>query len=457
MTVYNSRMEGIKPDLGQNQERMPESVIDKHLIDEILGKLTIENDIRSSEDECERNYFIRSTDESIFVAGQLADIFQTIYDEGKTERDTKEDLDKHGNIDLSYLYQDFWASQDINDNKVVLFTLKVLLEYKLALGPTKLKKIVENIYDRWSSYVSSAKHHDAHIIYSKMRQIMFVSLQVCDDKFGDDVGNRGNELLQVEIINGHDMALDERDIDQMEEIYSVNYSDKPELQEILVKAFMKKVRTNPGEFILVRFDGDIIGYYELDNLGGKKIHFRKFNVAPGLEGVGIGNLLLDKKLNIDAKQNIILAECDLFGGSSRNYLKNGFVAHNVALLGEDIALSIVRNDSYNDLFKSKNIDANAIFDEDPQPGSNLSEYNFSGDDIIVLKSLWWTDPYIIASGEVFHRINDLFGGKVNGRKYVMTRIFHRNINPDERECATYFVFESIGDKEMDSYLNEFKQ
>ena len=244
----------------------------------------------------------------------------------------------------------------------------------------------------------------------------------------------------------------------MEKIYSANYFDKPELRDVLLEKFKKNLTSNPGTFVTVRFDGEIIGYYELDSVGTNKIHFGKFNVAPGLEGIGLGTLLLDKRLNIDAKNNIVLAECDLFAGISRKYLKDGSIGYKTTEIGEIFALSIARNDSVNNLFKSKILKDDDVYTKDPQPDLLDENYEILGGDVVVVKGSWYVDPNIAgASSDIEKRLSELLDGKLNGSKYVITHIFEREINPEDRECATYFVLEAIKDEDLESYLNRFEK
>jgi N-acetylglutamate synthase-like GNAT family acetyltransferase len=459
-------MEKMELDLGKGQEATPTGVINAALIDEMLGRLKLGYGERPVDEY--QDYYSEELSKYLEydTSFELTNIFKNMYDEGKTVEDEKK-LDKHGNVDLPYLEKDFWDDQSLKDNLILLSTLESLLVYKSILGPKVLKKLFDDIYDRWFAFTTStAKNEYSGFFFPrKMKQIVFVSLL----SLAEDSRNAGLEDYgHVDVLTiDDDEKISISDIYQMEEIYKANYSDKPELQEILLKGFRNNIGTRPQNFILVRFEGDVIGYYELENLGDNKIHFGKFNVSPGLGGVGIGNLLLDKKLNIEAEKNIIFAECDLFAGASRNYLKNGFVAYKISELAEIEALSIARNDSFDDLFKSKNIDIKDFVNKDPhapqvitdgETNSSHGEFNYIDDNIVVVKFPWWDDPRDSFSGDqLANNIKDFLNGKKNDKKYVITKIFEYKIDKAPKYMSdTYFVFESIGEKELDSYLNEFK-
>ncbi|MEI6238146.1 MAG: GNAT family N-acetyltransferase [bacterium] len=443
--------------LNQSPEYIGEVIpakIDTALIKDIIDKLKASADImdHNPDDEFENQSY-----DNIYQSRNLAHIFLDLYRNGESEGE-RIARDSNDNFYSDFDNSDYWSAHSEKENYVLLSAINTLLEYKALLGPIQTRKIIDTVTYRWTS-VTGVMKDDTHMhnvgLYVKMRQIIFASLLVNTER-GDDDDAPGDALLSLEIADLKEEPLSEDDVYQMRGIYSANYVDKPELRGILLEKFMDKVYNNPSTFVLVRLDGDIVGYYELENLGNNKIHFGKFNVSPGLEGVGLGSKLLNKKLNIDAKENIIFAESDLYSDASRNYLKNGFIAYKASEIGEITALSIARNDSANGLFESKKIGEKDVFYNDPRTGANIESYKMPDGETVILKSLWWTDPYIIGSHNVVKEIENLFEGKKDGKKYVMTRIFGRAVAGDDGGYTTYFVFEPVKEGDVDSYLNHRK-
>ena len=470
--MYNLIMEKIELGLPQTPEIAPVKVIDVELINNILGTLksfvyTQEhahtNDFSSSHKNHSYNYESgydrivanRQSPEGRDLAYQLAHIFSDLYSEDSTEdkyySDNSERFDDSGT----------WLNHHFRGNDVLLSSLNTLLEYKDTIGLIGFRRIVIDIATRWEVVMSMIEEDNlfqGDSLYTKMQQVVFAALSSYASKSNEDFGLKFDDLLRIDVIDETSEGLSKNDVLTMEKIYSANYFDKPELRDVLLEKFKKNLTSNPGTFVTVRFDGEIIGYYELDSVGTNKIHFGKFNVAPGLEGIGLGTLLLDKRLNIDAKNNIVLAECDLFAGISRKYLKDGSIGYKTTEIGEIFALSIARNDSVNNLFKSKILKDDDVYTKDPQPDLLDENYEILGGDVVVVKGSWYVDPNIAgASSDIEKRLSELLDGKLNGSKYVITHIFEREINPEDRECATYFVLEAIKDEDLESYLNRFEK
>jgi len=474
--MYNLSMEKFQLELEQNQETAPTKTIDATFIRDILTTLKSSAQARECanaktphlhngaspekySNQHDRIVANRQSSEDLGVANGLSQIFKRLYSEDQTEDGHyQESFDVSGSFDVP----DIWLNHHLRGNEVLLSTLNTLLEYKDVIGLIGLRSIIDDIAARWQIVIELIEEDNlfqGDSLYTKMQQIVFASLSSYASKSDGGVELNMEDLLKMDVIGETSEKLSENDVLTMEKIYSANYFDKPELRDILLEKFRSTVKSDPGTFVTVRFDKEIIGYYELDNVGTNKIHFGKFNVTPGLEGIGIGNMLLDERLNVDAKSNIILAECDVFAGVSRNYLKNGFIGYKTTEIGEINVLSIARNDSANNIFKSKTIDANEIYAKDPHTDSYTEEsYEISGQDVVVVKGSWYVNPHIAgASFDMIKRINEFLDGKVNNKKYAVTRIFEREINPEEREWSTYFVLEAIKEEDLDSYMNKFEK
>lgn len=434
----------------QNHQEVPNRIIDNLFINEILEKLR------------ENEYDDFDKTKSYEYSVELSHIFADLYNSGEVE----------GQKNDSFLFSEYWTSQEDGTMSlefyVLLITMRSVVENGQRLESAKLNKIVNEITNRWLNSVHSfglRSNFDISSLNVKMRQIVYVSLIACSEEDNTSAGLDEDGSLVAEIFNEKNIKLSEKDIEQMEQIYIANYSDKPELQQILLNSFREKIKSNKGKFIIARFDGDIIGYYELENLGENRIHFGKFNVSPGLDGIGIGNLLLDKKFNIEAKQNIMLAECDLYAKASQNYLRNGFCGYKLVELGEIAAMSIARNDSSAIPFKSKDIKVQDIFDMDSETrdpiieNSSKKEFNLS-DDIVIVKFPWWDDPYMFGPDSwLTNTVRDIFGRRLGDKRYVMTRILERkNINDEGNMSGadTYYIFELVKDIDFETYINEFK-
>jgi N-acetylglutamate synthase-like GNAT family acetyltransferase/ribosomal protein S17E len=414
--------------------------INKPLINEIIERV---QSAVSSSDESEGEV-------------DLGSIFERLYPE-LDNLDDNSDGYECITTSAPYAYRDsrFWGTE--KDVSILTRTINVLMRYEQILGTDTIKKLVTDIADKWESYTwfTEDSHHFSN--EQSMKQIIFFALLKCA-RDGGNIDLDSFELVKYESIDGESIgALDEK---EMGEIYFANYCRDLELRDILIQKFHDKVRSGAGQFIVMRFEGHIVGFYELDKIAGDKIHFSMFNVYPGLDGSGIGKFLLDKRLNKDAEHNVILAECDLITTATQSYLKNGFIGYKVDYMAGIDALSIVRNDTLYDKFKSTNLSESQFFEQLPgmkfsEPDLNDTQWcEYAGKDIVVVKIRGYDDK--TSSHDVAHELDDYFTGKHDDRKYVLSKIFHKHLKNEVIGYDTYCVLESIQDKDLDSLLSTFK-
>jgi hypothetical protein len=120
---------------------------------------------------------------------------------------------------------------------------------------------------------------------------------------------------------------------QMLGIYRANYADKPALREKIAAGFKEKL-DNPAPGLKIykmKKDGRILAFSRFEDMGGKK-YFGSFNVAPEMQGSGIGQVFFQKTMEEEMKSGkTIEADCLADSPITAYYLgpQGGFTAQKI--------------------------------------------------------------------------------------------------------------------------------
>lgn len=180
--------------------------------------------------------------------------------------------------------------------------------------------------------------------------------------------------------------LSKEDLERMQEMYRSNYLKYPNLAGFLVKKFEEAVKHSGGSVSLLRRKGEIVAFYRLNPTSKDNVlYFGSFNVDPTYQGALLGETLMQESLDIKAKDNIVVAECNPQVTVSANYIERGFIGVKKDHIEEIDILRIVRNDKANELLLSRQLSKESLISgeiKDPQvhvysvPDDSISEFDF---------------------------------------------------------------------------------
>ena len=248
-------------------------------------------------------------------------------------------------------------------------------------------------------------------VYTSLKEAFKKGLDEKDIKLEDLKG------ITFEQVSAEQIKEKPEDKKQMLRIYSKNYEYKPELQEILLRAFEEKIESGGENIVLYLYkkDGEIIAFNRFDKERGGRKYFGSCNVSPGIAGSSIGSALIEASLKNETLNNeIIEAECLLETEISSHYIdKCGFVVKkvfdNYKGTGEKV-FGIERNATFNSYYR--NFSQKEIIKEleEKFPKNNYKE----GSKRMILK-FGKNSPELIKTAEEL----------INKKGYLITRYFFR--------------------------------
>jgi uncharacterized protein (DUF2132 family) len=142
-------------------------------------------------------------------------------------------------------------------------------------------------------------------------------------------------------------SLTDKKNSAMQTMYARNYQTKPRLQAALIKSFGEVLNDNSGKqrFFLFEHKNELQGFYRLEEQEPHQLYFGSFNVNPSYTGYRLGEVMLMHSLEPQAKENIIIADCNREAPIAGHYIESGFIGVDAYSFEEDESLHIVRNDS----------------------------------------------------------------------------------------------------------------
>jgi GNAT superfamily N-acetyltransferase len=175
---------------------------------------------------------------------------------------------------------------------------------------------------------------------------------------------------EIEVAEG----LQPDDIPQMRKIYAKNYAHVPEFQKELLETFdritSKEQAYGYGDgdntYYLLKVDGKIRAFNRFHTLGEDRegithTEFGFFNVDPDYQGFQIGEAMMEKSLDLEAKAHVIEATCNATDNIATRYIARGFVGVDFVTGNEGMAhMSIQRDDTRNKHLASKSMPRSEI-------------------------------------------------------------------------------------------------
>jgi hypothetical protein len=239
----------------------------------------------------------------------------------------------------------------------------------------------------------------------------------------EDIGLDDLKGIAFEVEKAGETVNQTEDAEQMIDIYSANYADKPALRDKIVSGFKEKLDNPPPGLKVYKMkkNGRILAFCRFEDLGDKK-YFGSFNVAPEMRDSGIGHSFFQKIMEEEMQDGRPLeADCLADSPITSYYIgpKGGFVAgkinHNYGHSGFDL-INISKNKG-GGIYYYQNRGETEIAEE------AKNAQNADGERFVL--------EFAKGSKEFYQTSEKLFG-----EGYIMTRYF---FSPDKK--SAYGAFE----------------
>ncbi|MES2087947.1 MAG: GNAT family N-acetyltransferase [Patescibacteria group bacterium] len=152
------------------------------------------------------------------------------------------------------------------------------------------------------------------------------------------------------------------DRERMKELYRINYAKTPIFQKKLIEGFDRVLNEPDNQFYVLRYGGVIEGFYRLEITPQDTLYFGAFNLNPKYAGSGIGEALMRQSLDVRAKEAIVKASCTATLPIASNYIERGFVGTKTEQVDEVYSMNIIRHDTKENLFRSKDLTEQQIME-----------------------------------------------------------------------------------------------
>lgn len=231
--------------------------------------------------------------------------------------------------------------------------------------------------------------------------------------------------------------------EQMRRIYEVNYAKTPNLQKNLLSSFDKALSSSDSNqsFFVFKHEGDVRGFYRLEETSPGHLYFGAFNVDPTYRGSRFGEAILTESLSKSASGSVVEGDCDREAPISSFYIENGFVGTGVSQFEEAAAMHIVKNKTAHDtlfnttaLSREQIILQSAVGEKREDRGIVFAAYPTSQ-----IKSL------------PFELLNEVGG---DGSRYVLTRYLREK---NEASEVVYTAFEKISGEDFEKLMTPAEQ
>jgi len=209
------------------------------------------------------------------------------------------------------------------------------------------------------------------------------------------------------------------DLAQMEHIYENNYKDRQGEVGKIMENFENRSKDPNTKFYMLKHNDKVRGFIGFTpEEGGSHIH--SFNIDLPLRGNSIGDTLMAKTIEQEAKENIIKGETFFNQIASRYIEEEGFIATSVDKYVTDPILKIERNDKT--VYETKQRTKDGLIRE-------YLKFELAGN-----SGTYEKGNYVIETGEKQTDVDM----KYLDKGYVLTRYFKENTSGKER---WYGVFE----------------
>lgn len=248
-----------------------------------------------------------------------------------------------------------------------------------------------------------------------------------------DLAQMSSSLVSGVQMREYDKECGGEVVTQMRALYAQNYADKPGMQQALLAGdgadmgFDQRIEDPHTDWSVLTHGQDVVGFFALTQADvedhPEQLFLSSFNVSGAVQGGRFGDAMIHDVLDQKSSDHIITAGCDGDDYSSAMYIERGFIAVNVGDFHEvENALTIVRNDSQQEMFRTK-------VDESGQP--------VSFDSITESETV-----KIIEEGDGGEF--ELLRNQDDGKQWVLTRYQHKT-------SKSKLVYEQVSSGELDKY------
>ncbi len=162
---------------------------------------------------------------------------------------------------------------------------------------------------------------------------------------------QSKQLPSLEDIKG--ISFDEKPADQlsfeevndMRKIYAGNYADDPDLLSELLSKFEERIVDGQSKFYTLKYRGKMKGFIGFTPIGDSDtLYFHSVNVEDSLRGISIGNTMMEKALDTEAKEYVLEADCAAFKPIGAKYVEDGCVGIHFYMFKNSPSLHVVRDE-----------------------------------------------------------------------------------------------------------------
>ena len=235
------------------------------------------------------------------------------------------------------------------------------------------------------------------------------------------------EKFQFDVIRGP--RIDRQTRENMERILIANRIDRPDIIEQATADFKTALQNPDSTFYVMRYDGQLIGFFRVDRQGELDVYIGSLNVPQKYQGTGIGDEALQKYFDIALNGRIGHASADPRNPITPKYIgRYNFVAEAIKPYGQS-------GKPYFEMRLDKNLNSGLRFfqakDEAIVSAYHDNSYNIGQSEIILrfgqneMDQLIAESEQILATGE-----------------YVMSAFRKIDNENDNQNGYYYCVFES---------------
>lgn len=312
-----------------------------------------------------------------------------------------------------------------------------------ASNPEVVNKVRTKILNKVFSLFSSFKDKDgADRLIKNLENISSeaVLMQSMVTATRESGGVALNDLPDIDLHTGEGYTITLEQAARIKEIYASNYETRPKMLEKLLADLDVSIGEENTEFHTLYFKGELVGVVVFE-YNGEQVYFGKFNIDPKFQGGQIGEQLMTETLDRISKNHIVSATCSKGAPVTPKYIERGFVAEGEFAFEEDECLNIIRNDSMNDLFKSKSMDEEFILDHASLNGWEEFENGHC--------KVLMTDY-----NNMNHLRLPMLADDKGEYKWVMTRFFKRRSTGNENFAVV--VLEKLKRKDFEEFKTKVK-
>ncbi len=246
------------------------------------------------------------------------------------------------------------------------------------------------------------------------------------------------EIKGVSVENLSAPDLSDSDRTSMESIYRTNYAQNPEFQKALMEKWSTVSNDPNNEFTVLRHEGNIAGFFRMENTAPSKKYFGAFNLDKTYRGGALGEALLTESVGEVAKENIIEADCDMREPITSKYIESGFIGVDNYDVKGNPSFHIVRNDRLHSELFTKSAQ---LTEEEIMSKARIGEQVVDGDLVVAA----------VLVKEIAHLPFSLITHTQGDKRVVLTRYIREK---DERgEMIACAVFEKVSAEKLDEFMN----